>query len=189
MEFISNYLGLISDFLKSGGIFFGVCLVLLESIIPALPLSVFIGLNVSAYGVFIGILASWFGTIIGCYIAYSISKCLSVKFLDSHIKSKKIRKMTEKVKKMPFPNLAVLMAIPFSPSFLINITCGLSQMTKKKFMTAVLIGKISITIFWGCVSKSLIESMTDINTIIIIIIFILIAYIVSRIVNKKLDIE
>ena len=43
--------------------------------------------------------------------------------------------------------------------------------------------------FWGYVSKSLIESITDINTIIIVSLMLVVAYMVSKVVGKKVDLE
>ena len=62
-------------------------------------------------------------------------------------------------------------------------------MSKRKFITAILIGKIFMVIFWGCIGKSLLESITDIKTIMIVSVFIIIAYIISKIVSKKMKIE
>lgn len=189
LEIISNYINIITDFLKTSGVFYGILLVLLESIIPALPLGVFITLNINAYGLIMGILISWIATCLGCYLSYSLFKFLSNKFIDKHIKSEKLIKMVKRIKKINFSNLVVLIALPFTPAFLINIACGIAKMTKKKFLAAILIGKVSIIVFWGCIGKSLLESITDIGTIIIISIFILIAYIISKLVSKKLKIE
>ena len=62
-------------------------------------------------------------------------------------------------------------------------------MSKKKFIAAILTGKIFMVIFWGCIGKSLLESITDIKTIIIVSIFIIVAYMVSKIVSKRMKIE
>jgi len=47
-----------TNFISTGGILFGFLLVFIECFIPALPLSVFVALNVNAFGIFIGILIS-----------------------------------------------------------------------------------------------------------------------------------
>ena len=93
------------------------------------------------------------------------------------------------VKKISFSNLVLIIALPFSPAFLINIACGLSKTDFKKFITAILIGKLSIIYFWGFVSKSLLESITDIKTLIIIVVLLIVSYALSKIVNKKLKFE
>lgn len=189
MEHVNNYIEIITKLLKTGGIISGILLVLSEAIIPMLPLGVFITFNVNAFGLLIGILISWFGTCLGCYLAFLFFRFLSIKFFNRFLKNKKLEKIINRIKSITFSNLVVLIALPFTPSFLINIACGVVDITKKKFLAAIMIGKIFAVCFWACIGKSLLESLTDIKTIITVCIFILVAYIVSKIVSKKLKIE
>ena len=62
-------------------------------------------------------------------------------------------------------------------------------MPKEKFVTAILIGKMFEITFWGYIGKSIIDSLTDIKSLIYILFTLVIAYIVSKIVSKKLNIE
>ena len=114
---------------------------------------------------------------------------ISKNILKNILASKKLEKVIKKMKTIEFSNLVVLIALPFTPAFLINIACGVINMSKRKFITAILIGKIFMVIFWGCIGKSLLESITDIKTIMIVSVFIIIAYIISKIVSKKMKIE
>ena len=114
---------------------------------------------------------------------------LSKEFNGVIKKYPKVEKPLKAVKKISFSNLVLIIALPFSPAFLINIACGLSKTDFKKFITAILIGKLSIIYFWGFVSKSLLESITDIKTLIIIGILLIVSYALSKIVNKKLKFE
>ena len=174
----------------SYGILFGCFLVLLESIIPALPLGVFIAFNMMAFGNIIGFLISWISTTIGCVLSYLLfSKTLGKKVQKKALMNEKVKKLKTRIKKISFSNLVLIIALPFTPAFLINIVCGLSKIEFKKFVSAILIGKLSIIFFWGFISKSLIESITDIKTMIIILLLLLICYIGSKLVNKKLNIE
>ena len=65
----------------------------------------------------------------------------------------------------------------------------MSGISRKKFILALLIGKIFMIFFWGYVGKSLIESVTDIKTIIIVSLMLLLAYFISKFVSKKANIE
>ena len=189
MGILSNYIEIITDMLQSGGIIFGILIVLLESFIPVLPLGVFVALNVGAYGSFIGILISWLATSLGCYLAFLLFRLLSIKYFNKHIKKQKLEKIISKIKSISFSNLVVLIALPFTPSFLINIACGVVNMSKKKFIAAILLGKIFSILFWGYIGKSLLESITDIKVIILVSILVAIAYFISKIISKKLEIE
>ena len=59
-----------TDIIESGGLLTGFLLVFIECFIPALPLSVFVALNVNAFGFFIGCFISWIATSVGSYICY-----------------------------------------------------------------------------------------------------------------------
>ena len=90
---------------------------------------------------------------------------------------------------MTLSELVVLTAIPFTPAFLVNIAAGLSNMSFKKYFAGIFLGKISLVYFWGYIGTSLIESLK--NPIILIRIFVLVTimYIISRFVNKKVNLE
>ena len=192
MEWIQKVIEFSTNFISSGGLLFGFFIVYIECLIPVLPLSVFIALNVNAFGMINGMILSWIATCLGCFLSYSLFFYLSNKFiykLFSKSKKKSIEKAVEKVKKISFSNLVLLIALPFTPAFLINIICGIATISRKKFITSILIGKIFIIIFWSYIGKSFIESMTDINTIIIISLMLIMAYIISKFVSKKMNIE
>lgn len=189
MPDIQNMINQITNVLYTTGPIAGVLLILLESIIPALPLAVFIALNINAFGLVFGIVLSWLSTCLGCYLSFLLFNVLSDKFIHKIIRKKKLEKVIKKMKNINFSNLTVIMALPFTPAFAVNIAAGIVKMSKKKFLLALLIGKIFMVIFWGCVGKTLIESVTDIKTIFIMTGLILLAYIVSKYISKKMKIE
>ena len=81
------------------------------------------------------------------------------------------------------------MAIPFTPAFSINIGAGLSKMRFKKFFFALLISKLFIVYFWGFIGTTLLESITDITVLIKIGILLLIAFLLSKVILKKFNLE
>lgn len=190
MEIVNHFVNYLTTLLQHGGFFFGILLILLESIIPALPLAFFITLNINAFGLVIGILISWLSTCLGCYLSYLLFRFLSNKFIEKYLqRKKKIKKLIKRMKKIEFSNLVIILALPFTPAFAINIAAGIVGVSKKKYLISLLIGKLFMVIFWGCVGKSLIESVTDISTLMIIAIFILLAFFISKLVSKKINIE
>lgn len=192
MELINSLVDWSTEFISDGGVLFGFFMVFLECFIPALPLSVFVALNVNAFGFFIGTFISWIATSLGSIICYTLYKLFKKKLLVLLPKRKYLHKINaniEKFKKIKFTQLVLILTLPFTPSFLINILGGLSEMSKEKFITAILIGKMFEIIFWGYIGKSLIESLTDIESLIYIIFTLIIAYIISKIVSKKMNIE
>ena len=86
-------------------------------------------------------------------------------------------------------NLILVIAIPFTPAFLINIAAGLAKMDKKKFIISIFIGKIFMVYFWGFIGVSLIESLKNPLIVIRVVILLLFAYILSVIAKKILKIN
>ena len=181
-----------TNFISSGGLLFGFFIVYIECLIPVLPLSVFIALNVNAFGFFIGVLISWIATCLGCVTCYYLYVFLGDKLTKKFISKKTYMKVKGKIdmfRDISFSELVLVITVPFTPSFLINLLAGLSHMKKEKFFLGLLVGKIFTIIFWGYIGKTLIESLTDVKALIYIGITLVLAFIISKVVTKKFGIE
>lgn len=192
MDLINTIVEYSTEVISNGGILFGMLLIMIESFIPVLPLSVFIALNTHTFGLLPGILMSWVSTCIGCYISYLIFYYVSNNIIYKYLSKKtrnKIDKAVDKFQNISLANLTVIITLPFTPAFLINILAGVSGMSKKKYIVAVVIGKIFMISFWGYIGKSFVESMTDISAIIVMSIMIIIAYALSKLIGKNANIE
>lgn len=192
MDLINTIVEYSTEVISNGGILFGMILIMIESFIPVLPLSVFIALNTHTFGLLPGILMSWVSTCIGCYISYLIFYYVSNNIIYKYLSKKtrnKIDKAVDKFQNISLANLTVIITLPFTPAFLINILAGVSGMSKKKYIVALLIGKIFMVSFWGYIGKSFVESMTDISAIIVMSIMIIIAYALSKLIGKNANIE
>lgn len=169
---------------------FGFSLIILESIIPILPLALFIAINLILFGNVVGFILSWVATITGCIISYFIfEKGFSNKIYKNIDNHPKIKKTVKTIKNIKFSNLVIIMAIPFTPAFSINIAAGLSRMNLKKFIFALLIAKLFIVYFWGFIGTTFVESLTDITVLIKLATILLLAFLLSKIVLKKFNIE
>lgn len=192
VELVNNFATYLINIMSHLGPISGIVLIILESILPFLPLSVFIALNGASFGYVFGYIISWVSTCIGCLLSFLIfRKIFKNKFdkLLSKKNVKQIKKIKEKFSTITFSALVLIIALPFTPAFAVNIAAGLSDMSLRKFMIAILIGKLSITYFWTYIGKSLLESMMDFKTIITVALLLLGAYIISKLVSKKLKIE
>ncbi len=171
-------------------IFFGLFIVILESIVPILPLAVFIAINTVVFGNVLGFIISWVGTIIGCSISFFVFRKGISKYLYKHIDSKKRSKeLMKKISNLDFTKLVLILAIPFTPAFSINIGAGLSKMSYKKYFFALLISKLSTVYFWGFIGTTFVESITDIGVLIKLGIILLVTFILSKFVIKKFKIN
>ena len=177
----------LTNFVGQFGYVSGFLLVFLESMIPILPLSVFVAVNIFTYGNIAGFLVSYFGTVVGCACAYFLCNKFNRYFEKKYKGNQKVRDLKKKLRKTKLPLLVVILAIPFTPAFAINIAAGLTNYDFKKFMIAVLIGKLPMIYFWSFIGASLKESLTDWTILVKIVIMLIITYLVSMVVNKFIN--
>lgn len=178
------------DALGVYGPLLGCVFIILESILPPLPLFVFITLNFVAYGKLVGFIISWICTCIGCFLSYFLVK----KFLRNWV-LKKIKnvdlltKWMSYIENLSLSKVTVILAIPFTPAFMVNIAAGICNMDFKKFSIAILISKIFLVYFWGIVGTGLLESLHNPRSIITVIVMMVVAYLVSLIIKKVFKID
>lgn len=194
-DLLSNLDTIISSLLASLGMYgpiLGCILILVESIVPILPLSVFITLNFLAFGTLFGFFISYILTVIGCNFAFYLSnRILSnrMTYLIKRYDKNKVVSLINKFNDIKFSNLVLLMAFPFTPAFMINILSGVSDMEYNKFLFASIVGKPFMVFFWGYIGVTLIQSLTHPIYLIEIVLIMIAAYIISKIVSKKFGLE
>ena len=136
VEFIENFIANNNIFLS---IFIGTAAIIAESMIPILPLAAFIAINIIAFGNVLGFIISWIATVIGCSISFFICRKLRKKFKKKFKDENKFLKFINKIDKIKFTSLVLILAMPFTPAFSINIAAGVSKMKYKKYLIALLI--------------------------------------------------
>lgn len=168
----------------------GCFFITIESMLPILPLFVFITLNFLAFGNIIGFIISWFFTCIGCSISFFLFRSKFQTWWYKRLKAKGLisTETMNKITSLKFEQLATIIAVPFTPAFLVNIACGLSKMTYKKFIGALMIGKAFLVYFWGFVGVSLVESLKHPEYLLKVVVLLFIAYIFSKLISKKFNI-
>lgn len=188
MEKLSDF---VMNFINSLGMYgpiLSCLLIIIESILPFLPLAAFITVNFLTFGNLIGFIISWIFTIIGCIMSYYIfKKGIRFKFKKIINNKNTIEKFIVDFKNISLKNLVILISIPFTPAFLVNIAAGLSNMRFKKFFIALLIGKIVIVYFWGYIGTSLIQSFREPMILLRIFVLVTAAYLISSLISKKLN--
>lgn len=187
-EVFSNFYNFIMNTIDAMGVYgplLGSLFIVLESIIPPLPLFVFITINFLAFGYVMGFIISWVCTIIGCVISYFLVKKLLRNFVVKKIKNVDLlNRCMHYIENMSLTKITVILAIPFTPAFMMNIAAGLVNMNFKKFFIAILISKIFLVYFWGFVGTSLVESFQNPNSLITVVVMMLLAYGMSLIIKK-----
>ena len=193
MDFLNDIYNFIINLVNSSS-FYGpllACLlIVLESILPILPLFVFIGIVFIAYGYVFGFLVSYILTIVGCILAFILVRKVFNNYFTIKIrKYAKFDKLMSKIDKMQLSTLALIMAVPFTPAFMVNICAALSKMQFRKYFMALLIGKVSLVFFWGFIATSLLESLKNPKILLVVCLMLLLSYGCSKLVTKKIDIE
>ena len=191
MDWLNNFDQILNDFLLSLGILAPILssiLIVLEGTLAFLPLFVFITINVLTLGPVLGIITSWILTTLGSLICFLIFKNGIAKWLFKKLKNKG-KGFTRAINKLKFSQLVLFIAIPFIPSFFVNMGAGLSKIPVKKYLYALLIGKMMIVIFWAYVGSNLVDCLTNPVSLIKIVLMVAIAYIVAVIVNKKFNLD
>ena len=167
-------------------ILFCFLMVAMESILPILPLGVFVALSMILLGKIFGFFVSWIATSCGCLLSFILVRKIFGRWAARKLEvSEKAEKIMKKIDKITFPEFVVITALPFTPAFLINISAGLSRMRLKKFIVGIIIAKIFIVYFWGFIGTTLIQSVTNPVIMLRMSGMLVLAYFLSRMAMKK----
>ena len=100
-----------------------------------------------------------------------------------------LNKCLNYIKNLTLTQITVILAIPFTPAFMMNIAAGLADMDFKKFLTSILISKLFLVYFWGTVGTGLLESFKNPSSLVIVLIMVVLAYLLSIIIKKVFKIN
>ena len=188
MDMIVDFLNNIVEFIQNAGLigaFFSCLIITIESMFPIIPLLVFITINFLVLGNALGFITSWVFTILGCILSYEIfKKGLGSKFEHLTENKQLIKKYTKMFKNISTGKLLLIVAFPFTPAFMVNIAAGLSKMDFKKYIVAILFGKISLVFYSAYIGKSFIESITNPIALLKAIAAILVVYLLYILAKK-----
>jgi uncharacterized membrane protein YdjX (TVP38/TMEM64 family) len=178
----------LSGHYKALGPFIGLLLPFIESFLPFLPLFVFVFANAGAYGLWFGFILSWAGTVAGSYVVFLIirnyGRSRFLRFLTRH---KRVQQLIGWVERNGFAPLFLLICFPFTPSALVNLVAGLSNMKKKTYLLILMAGKFVMIFTISFIGYDLKALLTQpIRTGIVIGIIVLL-WLVGKWLEKRLD--
>ncbi|AXH98492.1 TVP38/TMEM64 family protein [Sporosarcina sp. PTS2304] len=125
------------------GFFMGLLPPFLEAFLPFLPLVVFVIANALAFGFWYGFILSWAGTVAGSYAVFLlIRKYGGNRFFSFLTRPPRVQQLIHWVERNGFGPLFILICFPFTPSALVNLVAGLSNMNKKNYLFALMLGKL-----------------------------------------------
>lgn len=184
----------LSEHYRALGPFIGLFFPFIESFLPFLPLFVFVFANASAYGLWYGFLLSWIGTSLGSYAIFLlIRKYGRAKMLRFITKRSRVQKLIQWVDNNGFAPLFLFICFPFTPSALVNLVAGLSDIKKKYYFFTLLAGKFVMIFTVSFIGYDLKALLTQpLRTAIVVIIIFLLWVIGKRLelrLTKKVEAE
>lgn len=187
---LSNFIDMVIASLGVYGPILGCLLIIVESIVPILPLCVFITMNFIAFGNILGFIVSWIFTLIGCNLSFWLCRKIFKNWFEKKLrKYNKVEKFMKFMEHVKLEQLALIVAIPFTPAFAVNIAAGISKMEYKKYFWAMFIGKIFMVYFWGYIGVTFMECLKNPIYFVKIGLIMLVAYLVSYFINKKFKLD
>lgn len=192
-EFFSqeNILELIQSY-KAFGPIPGILLPLLEAFLPFLPLFVFVVANTNAFGLWFGFLITWIGSTVGAVLVFLvIRKYGHTRFFSFIKRNKQVQKLTKWLDFHGFGPVFLMLCFPFTPSAVVNIVAGLSNMSRVQYMLAVMTGKFVMIFTISFVGHDITSLITKpARTIIVLIVIFILWYVGKRIeISLNRDIE
>lgn len=138
---LENIMDLIEQYEALGPIP-GFFLPLLEAFLPFLPLVVFVLANVNAFGLWFGFILSWAGAVTGALVVFLIFRRYGHGRLLSFLQRyRQVKKLMRWVDRHGFGPVFLLLCFPFTPSAVVNIVAGLSNIKTYQYLLAVMAGK------------------------------------------------
>lgn len=166
----------------------GIILPFIEAFLPFLPLFVFVFGNAAAYGLFPGFLYSWIGASSGAVLVFFIIRKLGDRRIFKVIrKNKQVKRVTSWLERHGFGPLFLLMCFPFSPSAVINVVAGLSNISRQQFILAVLLGKSVMIFSIAYIGSSIFEFAKNPVKTITVGVGIIIFWIIGKYIEKRLQ--
>lgn len=185
-EFFDTVIELLENY-EALGPLPGILLPFIEAFLPFLPLFVFVMANSVAYGLFKGFLYSWIGSSAGSILVFLLIRKFGNKKIMLKIKqNKQVQQITSWVERHGFGPMFILLCFPFSPSSVINIVAGLSNVSKQQFVLAVLLGKSVMIFSIAYIGSSIMEFAKNPVKTVVVTICILVFWTFGKFLEKKL---
>lgn len=166
----------------------GFLLPFLESFLPFLPLFAFVVANATAYGFWFGFLLSWAGTVAGSYAVFLIIRNFGqARFMNFMTKHKRVQRLIHWVERNGFGPLFLFICFPFTPSALVNLVAGLSNIRRHYYLMTLMAGKLVMVFIVTFVGHDVRALFTQPARTAIVVVVILLLYIIGKILEKRMN--
>lgn len=181
VEYITNQYKLLGPII-------GFLLPFIEAFFPFLPLVVIVVANASAYGLILGFVLSWLGTVLGSYALFLLVRRFGqhprLHFLTQR---KQIQKLIRFVDMRGLTPLFILLCFPFTPSVLVNVVAGLSNLKKNYYLIVLLLAKPIMIFSMSYLGSDLRDILTSPVKLIVAAVVIVIMWLGGKAVERHLN--
>ena len=178
----------LSQHYKALGPLIGILLPFIEAFLPFLPLVVFIIANAGAYGLWLGFILSWVGTVAGSYVVFLVvRKYGRNRILLFLTKKKRVQQLISWVERNGFGPLFLLICFPFTPSALVNLVAGLSNMKKTYYLINLMAGKLVMIFIISFIGHDLKALLTQPLRTAIVVLIIFLLWIIGKAFENRLN--
>ena len=165
----------------------GILLPFIEAFLPFLPFFAFVFANASAYGLWLGFLLSWTGTVAGSYCVFLlVRKYGRARFMNFMMRHEKVKKLIHWVERNGFGPLFLLICFPFTPSSLVNVVAGLSNIRKQYYLLTLIAGKFVVVFMISYVGYDVGALFTQPLRTAIVVLVVVLLYVVGKQFEKRL---
>lgn len=173
---------------RAFGPLIGFLLPFFEAFLPFLPLFVFVFANATAYGLWIGFLLSWGGAMAGSYVVFLIiRKYGRARFMNFMTKHERVQRLIHWVERNGFGPLFLLLCFPFTPSALVNLVAGLSNISRHYYLLTLMAGKFVMVFMISYVGYDIRALFTQpIRTAVVAVVIVLL-YVIGKVLEKRLN--
>ena len=174
------------------GLIVGFLLVFMESFLPFLPLFIIVVVNINSYGFILGSLSSYSGTVLGSYLVFLLIRYFFRRPAQKYIrKHKRLGQMLSFIDRRGFVFLFVLLALPFTPTSVINVIAALSNLKKVVYLYILLAAKAIMILTMSLVGYDVTSFFTSPLRLTLSIAGLVLIYFFSKwyqkYINRKMD--
>lgn len=163
------------------GIFTGLLLVIIEAFLPILPLFAIVVININSFGIIIGFLISYAGTVTGSYLVFLAIRYLFRDRAQKYIiKHEKLTKMLKFIDERGFSLMFIFLALPFTPTAVVNIVAALSNIKKKAYLFILIAAKAIMILSMTLVGYDLTAFFNSPGRLITSMVFLVLLYLFSK---------
>ncbi len=160
----------------------------LDAFLLVFPFFIVIVANIAAFGFWTGVLVSWAGNVCGTLLVFYLVRRFGQGRINRFLyKPGKTHPVMNWADRSGFGPIFLVLCLPFTPSFVVNIFAGLSRVRVVPYFLAVILGKFVMVLTVGYVGKDLHSLITNpLKTALIVLVMIMLWAIGKRLERKMI---